>query len=108
MLKNRLFLLISILLFAGSDNMIAMKTDYQMVSDIYQKNAFPLTESPIVFDTSDYKLVEKTVSLFASDIEAVTGKSPQTSYSMMRGDVIIIGTLGHNRWIDRLVTDRKL
>jgi hypothetical protein len=101
-------IILFLLLFAGSDEMMAMETDCRIVSDINQKDAFPLTESPIVFDKSDYKLVEKTVSMFASDVEAVTGKRPKTSNNMMRGDVVIIGTLGHNRWIDRLVTDRKL
>ena len=101
-------IILFLLLFAGSNDMMAMATDCRIVSDIHQKDAFPLTESPIVFDRSDSKLVEKTVYMFASDVEAVTGKRPQTSNNMMRGDVVIIGTLGHNRWIDRLVTDRKL
>jgi hypothetical protein len=108
MQKVKLLTLITIMIFACHYDVTAKEVNENIVSEIGQKDAFSLTDCPIIYDPSDYKVVETTVSLFASDVEAVTGRRPQTSRTLMKGQIIIIGTLGRNKWIDRLATSHKL
>ena len=59
----------------------------------------------IQIDAADYEVVNKVAHLFAEDIERVTGVkgTVSTSKSVQGKEAVIIGTLGHNKFIDELV-----
>lgn len=65
----------------------------------------------IYIDSSDYAVVEKVSNLLAEDISKVTGVRSIVSVTpkAIKGkNVVIIGTLGHNKFIDNLVSRNKL
>lgn len=64
----------------------------------------------IYMDSSDFEVVKKVSGLFAEDIQMVTGVKGEvsTSKAVKGKDVVIIGTLGHNGFIDGLVKQNKL
>lgn len=64
----------------------------------------------IYMDSSDFEVVKKVSGLFAEDIRMVTGVKGEvsTSKAVKGKDVVIIGTLGHNGFIDGLVKQNKL
>ena len=62
----------------------------------------------LFIDSSDAEVVKKVAALFAEDIERVTGVKGTVSVSesaeKIKGkEVVVIGTLGHNGFIDNLV-----
>ncbi len=81
-----------------------------------QKSAtdFPLyaggKASTLHIDNSDYEVVKKVSSLFAEDMEKATGTKAlvSTSSSFTSKEVVIIGTLGRNVHIDKLVKEGTL
>lgn len=64
----------------------------------------------VYIDASDAEAVKKVSNLFAEDIERVTGvkASVTSSADFTSKEVVIIGTLGSNTLIDRLVKDGKI
>lgn len=84
------------------------KSNAIMVSDEVTKNSFPLSESIIVYDSDDWKTVELSAKLFAEDIFAVTGHHVKVQNHLSGKQVVIVGTIGHSEFIDRLVRDGKL
>lgn len=64
----------------------------------------------IFCDTADFNVVNKSAHLLASDIELVSGKQPPitTSVKKLKGNLIIVGTVGKNQLIDKLIADKKL
>lgn len=68
------------------------------------------TTASILYDPSDYKLIQKSASFLADDIEKVTSKKPEvlTSINQANGNLIIIGTIGNSPLIDRLIASKKL
>lgn len=64
----------------------------------------------IYIDTSDFEVVKTVSALFAEDIQRVTGvKGEGPSLKSVRGkQAVVIGTLGHNQFIDKLVEQGKL
>lgn len=64
----------------------------------------------IFFDSADYKVVEKSANLLATDIQMVSGKLPQliSSDKKLKGNLIIVGTIGKNQLIDALIANNKL
>ncbi len=78
------------------------------------KGAFPLSvnglPAPLFASSKDYPGVIRILRTFGSDLESVTGTQPEISTSAVpKGDaVVLVGTLGRNRYIDRLVHDKKL
>lgn len=64
----------------------------------------------ILFDSSDHKVIEKAAHLLASDINLITGKQPLvvSSLKKLKGNLIIIGTIGESAFIDAFITDKKL
>ncbi|HEX2099939.1 MAG TPA: glycosyl hydrolase 115 family protein, partial [Candidatus Synoicihabitans sp.] len=77
-----------------------------------QASDFPLVSSegaaPILIDAGDAPVVRIATQMLASDIDAVTGKTPRIIESTPSSrTVIVIGTLGASKSIDDLV-DRKL
>lgn len=77
-------------------------------------NDFPVvavdkTASEICFDTKDYPGVIRAVHDLQNDIDSVTGKRPSLVTGNESSDnVIIIGTLGKSKLIDKLVSSKKL
>jgi len=63
----------------------------------------------LVTDEQDFKGVQHAVADLRADIERVTGLAPTISHNAMAGGrKVVIGTLGHNTYIDYLVTSRQL
>ncbi|AWW31376.1 glycosyl hydrolase [Echinicola strongylocentroti] len=60
--------------------------------------------STIYYDRTDAKLVERTASLFAEDVERITDIKPNVTDSLnnLKGNVVIIGTIGQSEMIDSL------
>jgi hypothetical protein len=105
----QLFLMLAImahLLSACSG--VAQKQGTSLVSNKSGEGAFSLTGCSIVYDEADFSVVKKTAALFAGDIESVTGVRPPVSVEEAKGNVILLGTLGSNKLIDKLVADGKL
>jgi hypothetical protein len=77
------------------------------------KSLFPVVSGNVLatvyFDSSDYAVVKKTAGLFAHDIELITGKLPKLEHTLSgTGDyLIIIGTIGKNQLINKLVEEKK-
>ena len=74
--------------------------------------AFPLVSSHktvIYYDAGDYGVVEKTACLLAEDIKRVTNKKvPVSSKKVSSEYAVVVGTVGHNAFIDRLVAEGQL
>ncbi len=66
--------------------------------------------TPIVIDEQDYEGVEIVSEWFVNDIQKVTGKTTQIYQKELpqSKNIILIGILGKNRWIDELIKDRKI
>ncbi|WP_235817317.1 glycosyl hydrolase 115 family protein [Bacteroides congonensis] len=64
----------------------------------------------LYFDEQDFEVVKKTANLFANDVQLVTGKKIQVEVTKnkLASNSIIVGTLGHNELIDKLVAKNKL
>ena len=64
----------------------------------------------IVVDDSDYTCVKKAAEMFCSDLKAVTGREDAATIgNKFEGKaLVIVGTLGHSKFIDRLVAEGKL
>jgi hypothetical protein len=64
----------------------------------------------IYFDTADNKAVHKTAQLFTSDIEMISDKKLLilTDSKKLKGNIIIVGTIGKNQLIDRLIAEKRL
>lgn len=77
-------------------------------------DTFPISTAKqtatIVYDTTDFKVVEKTSHLLAADIKMITGKQAvvSTSDKKTKGPLIIVGTIGKSAIIDQLIEDNKL
>ncbi len=65
--------------------------------------------APILVSKDDNKGVIRATSDLQSDVERVTGRKPQLLNELTKHDeVIIVGTLGKNQWIDALVAQKKI
>jgi len=73
---------------------------------------FPLVSSHktvIYYDAGDYGVVEKTASLLAEDIKRVTNKKVSVFSKKVSSEyAVVVGTVGHNAFIDRLVAEGQL
>jgi len=88
------------------------------ISDIVKQNyeggdfklVYNNTSAGIFYDPNDYKVVEIASSHLAKDITSVTGVTPQvyTDLSKIKGSVVIVGTIGHNKLIDELIRQGKI
>lgn len=78
------------------------------------KSAFPVitrhAAAVVCYDEADAAVVKKAVGLFVDDVDRVTGKRIRASASLPAGSeaVILVGTLGKNKQIDRLVASGKI
>lgn len=88
------------------------------VSDIikrdYEQGDFKLVydniPAGIFHEADDYKVVEIAADLLAADIEKVTGIKPavNTSMEQISGNVVIVGTIGRSKLIDKLIEEGKI
>lgn len=64
----------------------------------------------LYFDTQDFEVVKKAADLFSNDVKLVTGQAIQVGAidNKLASNIIIVGTLGHNELIDKLVAKNKL
>jgi hypothetical protein len=73
---------------------------------------FPVVSSTeaasIVFDTSDDSLVQKAAALLQDDIERVSGKRLELFSATPTNNIILIGSIGKSRFIQKLVAEKKL
>jgi hypothetical protein len=85
------------------DNHLAKKRGYFTISGLK-------TPTVIQYDTLDHRVVERVSHLLAADIEKISGKKPGvvTTANISKGNLIIVGTIGKNRLIDRLIEEEKL
>jgi hypothetical protein len=78
------------------------------------KGSFPIAEkgkvSAILMDKADFAGAIRAGESLQADIQKVTGIEPLFSTENLTNNkqIIIIGTLGKNQWIDQLVKDKKL
>ncbi|MBN1187933.1 MAG: glycosyl hydrolase 115 family protein [Bacteroidales bacterium] len=78
------------------------------------KDYFPIvnstTHTPVFYDSSDYKVVSIVSQLFTGDIEMISGGKPVilSGNDKLNENIIIIGTIGKNKLIDRLIAEKKL
>ena len=64
----------------------------------------------VYYDAKDFEVVKTTAGLFANDVKEVSGQllGVATTKKAPQKNCIIIGTLGHNEWIDQMVAKKKL
>jgi len=88
--------------------------DVDLVLERSEPGAFPLVgggrAAPIWTDEADHPGVLRAAADLRVDIERVSGRAPEARQGRIpAGDaVVIVGTLGKSRVIDRLVAERKL
>ena len=64
--------------------------------------AFDLSKATIVYDTNDAHLVSTMAATLAEDIYRVSGTKPSVSTEMVAGCKIVLGTIGHSRYVDKV------
>lgn len=98
-----------LLLLMSVANMLAQGIS---VSETSSESAFPLVHNeaaPIVYDENEAEVVLTIAATVAGDIEAVTGKKPSLSTSLISGTMpVIAGTVGESALINQLVDAGKL
>lgn len=66
--------------------------------------------TPLAADSTDFPGVIRALKNFGTDVGRVTGTEPEILFGRLpdSGEVVIAGTLGKNRWIDRLVAEGRI
>ena len=79
-----------------------------------EENSFTLVskkeKASLYYDVKDFTVVQKAAQLFKSDIKLVSGKDINVCEikGRIQDNSIIVGTLGHNKLIDELVSKKKI
>jgi hypothetical protein len=79
-----------------------------------RSGGFPLSASgksvPLCASSNDYPGVLRILKVFQNDIAAVTGAKPDIALDGLSSskEVVIVGTLGKNSFIDRLVREKRI
>ena len=62
------------------------------------------------YDAQDFEVVKTTAGLFANDVKEVSGQilGVATTKEAPQKNCIIVGTLGHNEWINQMIAKKKL
>lgn len=95
-------------------NIIIVSAQINVGNRQHSGNEFPLFSNGIpadvYIDNADYEAVKTVAGLFAEDMERVTGKKCPviTSAKPGSGAAIVIGTLGRNKFIDKMVGEGSL
>lgn len=86
----------------------------QVVFHKEKDNLFPLVEQQkvqnIFVDKNDHEVVNKVALLLAEDIKLVSNVKPQilTANNIKAKKAVIIGTIGKNSQIDKLIAEKKI
>ena len=64
----------------------------------------------VYYDAQDFEVVKTTAGLFANDVKEVSGQilGVATTKEAPQKNCIIVGTLGHNEWINQMIAKKKL
>lgn len=85
------------------------KTNAQIAFQKSNETDFKLSDTKIYVDNSDFSGVQRVANIFAEDFERVTGKKSEVSTTTAQANnAIIVGTIGKNTTIDKLIKDKKL
>jgi len=108
MMKKVSLLLLSLFCFIVSSYSQLVLADRQQGQDI-----FPIVASAsnavVCYDKSDAEVVKKSAKLFVEDVERVTGKRLKAKEKISSDrNIVLVGTIGKNRYIDQLVARNKL
>ncbi len=104
---------IAFLLFVINCCSLNAKID-NIVEQNYEAGDFKLvyqnTAANIFYDQDDYKVVEIAVNDLAKDIANVTGIAPSvyTDLGEIKNDIVIVGTIEHNKLIDQFIKEGKI
>lgn len=88
-----------------SDNCVSIEKD---------AGSFSIFENgktvPVVLDQNEFPGVTMVADWFTDDIERVTGQKPEIIQSELPDskEIILVGTIGKNQWIDQLIKDKKI
>ena len=102
---------------AGAAVMIASSAVFAQVSlslKVNGDNVFPLVDSrecaSLYYDEADFSVIKKSSELFADDVQRVTGKKIVygSDKALLADHSIIVGTVGHNRLIDEMVSKGQI
>ena len=107
-MKKVSLLLLSLFCFIVSSYSQLVLADRQQGQDI-----FPIVASAsnavVCYDKSDAEVVKKSAKLFVEDVERVTGKRLKAKEKISSDrNIVLVGTIGKNRYIDQLVARNKL
>jgi hypothetical protein len=108
---NQIFLLTMLFVFTSIINVKAGDVPYVSAKKV--AGSFTLASggkpAPIFASGNEYEGVIIAINSFRADVKAVTGNEPTLSTNKASGKaVMIVGTLGKNDLIDKLVRDKKL
>ena len=80
--------------------------------NVSDKSFFALANDGRVADicisAEDFKGIAIAAKALTEDIKLVTGKKPLLKKELSKGLIVIVGTIGHNEWIDALIAGGKL
>jgi len=85
-----------------------------LVKNRFQNGDFSLVDknqaAAILIADEDFKVVRIAANAFAADVETVSGQKPEikTASENLPKNIVIIGTLGKNAWLERLIQSQKL
>lgn len=107
--KNiRLISVLPMIIYVLIHPMSIQASELLLISGKPAKNAFPLTKCSIIYDEDDFAVVKKTASILSNDIEKVTGYSIKVNIQEAQGNVVILGTLGKNKLIEKLISGGQI
>ena len=89
--------------------MSPLNSDAQISFGKSATSDFCLSSSKIVVDNSDFVGIQRIASIFAEDINRVTGHKPEVTNSATGlTQAVIVGTIGKSTLIDNLVKTKKI
>lgn len=107
------FTVIAALLSFGTASLASALDHTSLISSAAGPDTFPLVAeghaTPLLVDEHDHRGVHHAVDDLQADLKRVTGIAPVITHARTADEPrVVIGTLGHNTLIDRLVADGKL
>jgi hypothetical protein len=105
---------VKILLFLFISNCVVNAEIKNIIKQDYSEGDFKLVlnnvAAGIYYDHNDYKVVEIAAGHLATDIENVTGTVPDiiTNIDEPLNNIVLIGTIGRNKLINKLIEEGKI
>lgn len=100
MIQNKMrFVIVSMLLLFFTSGLNAQNKSFELVSE--------KQTAKIIIDKKDAKVVEIAARILSEDVFKVSGTKLTIEHKLANG-AIIAGTIGKNKIIDRLITEKKL